>query len=92
MPTISIDHSHNQTLDSVRRSLKDLESNLARQYQLETEWTSDTTLTIERQGMSGEIIISEAEILVRVELSMMLSFLSGMVETGLRRELMTRFP
>jgi putative polyhydroxyalkanoate system protein len=79
MAEIHIERKHNLGKEKARGAVEEVARDIRQNLQVEYRWEGDT-LKFERSGASGTIAVSDADVIVDIELSGMLGAFSGMVE------------
>jgi putative polyhydroxyalkanoate system protein len=79
MSVIHIEKKHSLGKESAHNAVEEVAREIKKNLQIEYRWDGDT-LTFERPGANGTIAVSDAAVTVDIELGVMLSPFSGMVE------------
>lgn len=86
MARINVERAHNLGLEAVREKAQPLVEKLAGQYGLTPTWQGDT-VKLKRSGVNGTLEIGEKTVKVDVELGMLMSAMSGMIQSEIERSL-----
>lgn len=86
MARISVERSHNLGLEVAREKAQPLVEKLAGQYGLTPSWLGDT-VKLKRSGVNGTLEIGEKSVKVNVELELLMSAMSGMIQSEIERSL-----
>lgn len=86
MARITVERTHNLGLEGAREKAQPLVEKLAAQYGLIPDWSGDT-VKLKRSGVNGALEIGEKTIRVDVELGMLMSAMSGMIQSEIERSL-----
>ena len=86
MARISVERTHKLGLEAAREKARPLVEKLASQYGLTPTWAGDT-VKLKRSGVNGTLQISETSVKVDVELGLLMSAMSGMIQSEIERSL-----
>lgn len=86
MPSLSVRHPHNATMDRAREVAEDIAQRIAESYEVRYQWCGDH-IEFERSGISGQIRIDTHEIVVDARMNMMLGMFRSQIEQAIRNEL-----
>ena len=86
MARITVERAHSLGKEGARAKAEKLAHKLKEQYGLEPSWSGDT-LNLKRSGVNGTLQISENNVKVDVELGMLMSAMSGMIQSEIERSL-----
>lgn len=86
MAHISVERTHSLGLEAAREKARPLVEKLAGQYGLTPEW-SGNTVKLKRSGVNGTLAIGEKTIKVDVQLGLLMSAMSGMIQAEIERSL-----
>ena len=86
MARINVERAHNLGLEAAREKAQPLVEKLAGQYGLTPTWQGDT-VKLKRSGVNGTLEIGEKTVKVDVELGMLMSAMSGMIQSEIERSL-----
>ena len=86
MARISVERTPTLGLEAAREKAQPLVAKLAGQYGLTPDWSGDT-VKLKRSGVNGTLAISDKTIRVDVELGMLMSAMSGMIQSEIERSL-----
>lgn len=86
MSRIEILHSHDRTPEQARQAVEDIAAKLRDRHGLETHWEGDA-IRLSGTGIDGSVQMQPGQVRVVAELGFLLSALSGMVESEIRRVL-----
>lgn len=80
MPSINISKTYQCSREELNSIVEDVRTKLADRYQVESEWQNDTTVTFNKQNVSGEIVIEEPTVHVNIELPLLMGAFKGQIE------------
>ena len=86
MARISVERTHSLGLEAAREKARPLVERLASQYGLTPTWAGDT-VKLKRSGVNGSLLISDNNVMVDVELGLLMSAMSGMIQSEIERSL-----
>ena len=86
MAHISVERTHSLGLEAAREKARPLVEKLASQYGLTPTWAGDT-VKLKRSGVNGTLLISDNNVKVDVELGLLMSAMSGMIQAEIERSL-----
>ncbi|HKS14760.1 MAG TPA: polyhydroxyalkanoic acid system family protein [Pseudomonas sp.] len=86
MTQISVERKHNLGREAARAKAESLVEKLSREYDLKAEWQGDR-VDVSRSGAKGSVLIGDDSIRVELKLGMMLSMMSGSIQSGIERAL-----
>jgi putative polyhydroxyalkanoate system protein len=86
MSHISIERKHNLGREAARAKAQVLVEKLVSRYDVTAQWQGDT-VEVRRSGANGQIIIDDDTIRVDLTLGMMMSMMSGTIESEIGRVL-----
>ena len=86
MARISVERTHSLGLEAAREKARPLVEKLASQYGLTPTWAGDT-VKLKRSGVNGTLQISENNVKVDVELGLLMSAMSGKIQSEIERSL-----
>ena len=86
MTQISVERKHNLGREAARAKAESLVEKLSREYDLKAEWQGDR-VDVSRSGAKGSVLIGDDSIRVELKLGMMLSMISGSIQSGIERAL-----
>jgi len=90
MPSIDIRRPHQLSAIEAHAVIDKVAARMREKFDVQTQWQNET-LTFQRPGVSGRIVIGGNEIHVTAQLGMLLSPLKGMIEQEIRRKLDEHF-
>jgi putative polyhydroxyalkanoate system protein len=79
MSVVHIERKHDIGKAAARNAVEEVARQMKGNLQIDYRWDGDT-LKFERPGANGTIAVSDSAVIVDIELGMMLSPFSGMVE------------
>ena len=91
MTTIHLERAHHTTLRKAKAASQKIADALHAEFELESEWAGDT-LTFTRPGISGQLVVSATTVAIRIEVGLLLSFISSRIENEVRLNLEKAFP
>ena len=86
MATVSVCYPHMRSLAEARSAADTFASKLQAKLGVNCAWQGDT-MTLERQGVNGELVLNDGEVNVQLKLGMMLSPMKGQIESEIQRQL-----
>ncbi|RBJ81440.1 polyhydroxyalkanoic acid system protein [Pseudomonas sp. MWU12-2534b] len=86
MARISVERAHGLGKQVAREKADKLAQKLADQYGLEPQWAGDT-LNLKRSGVKGAVHVGEASIRIDVELGLLMSVMSGTIQSEIEKAL-----
>jgi len=86
MATVSICYPHQRTNEQAREAADIFAGKLTAKLGTECAWQGDT-MTLQRQGVNGELVLSDGEVNIRLKLGMMLTPMKGQIEAEIQRQL-----
>ena len=90
MADISITQRHAMPLDEARRAAQSVADQLAEEFAISSSWEQNT-LSFQRDGVSGRLALTPAEVHLEVELGLMMKGFSSMIEEKLTRKMKHAF-
>jgi putative polyhydroxyalkanoate system protein len=90
MPSIDIRRPHQLSLDEAHALVDKVATRMREKFEITSQWAGQT-LSFQRPGVQGQIVVGEKEIHVQAKLGMLLAPLKGMVEQEIRRKLDEHF-
>lgn len=91
MARIDIRRPHRLSFVQAHAVIDQLGARMREKFQVETQWQGKDTLSFQRSGIEGKIVIDANEIHVSAKLGMLLSPLKSMIEAEIRRRLNEHF-
>ena len=85
MASIRISHSFTMPAAALKAQLDRLVLDMASKYRLDCRWTADHCLTFKRSGASGEIVISDNQLVLTMTLGLVLSAFKATIEQDIRK-------
>ena len=89
MSTIKITHPHQLDDDALKIELNKLTTDMKQRYGVSAQWQNDQLIDISASGVSGQVSINDQSITINLKLNMMLSMMSGKIETDIKNYLNT---
>ena len=86
MSQIHIQREHRSTPDQVKQQIEGLAETLKERLAAEYHWQDDT-LSFERKGASGHILVDDRQVEVRIKLGLLLRPFKSSVEEAVERYL-----
>lgn len=86
MARIRVERPHSLGLEAAREKAQPLVEKLSGKYDLTPSWSGDT-VKLKRSGVNGTLTIGEKTIKVDVELGLLMSAMSGMIQSEIERSL-----
>lgn len=86
MARISVERAHGLGKEAAREKADKLAEKLAAQYGLQPSWSGDT-LNLKRSGVKGAVHVGEDTIRVDVELGLLMSAMSGTIQSEIEKAL-----
>jgi putative polyhydroxyalkanoate system protein len=90
MSQIRVHHAHGMTQKKAKGLATRVAAKLEQEFDLTGHWVGNT-LTFERTGLSGTLVVSAHAIDIEIELGMLLGMLKSRIESELRTQLDTLF-
>lgn len=91
MPRVDIRRSHGLSSAQAHAVIDRIAARMREKFQVKTQWQCKDTLSFQRLGIDGKIVIEANEIHVSARLGMLLSPLKTMIEQEIRRHLDEHF-
>lgn len=86
MATVTICYPHERTKEQAREAADTFAGKLQAKLGVESAWQGDT-MTLQRQGVNGELSLGDSEVSIELKLGMMLSPMKGQIEAEIQRQL-----
>ena len=86
MANISVERIHTLGLEQARVKAREVVGKLESQYGLSPEWSGDK-VTLKRSGVEAQLEVDERRVKVDVKLGMLMSAMSGMIQSEIERSL-----
>lgn len=90
MSDIVIRHPHNKPHDEARALAEQVADKLKKEFSLDYQWQGDV-LQFQRSGVTGQLTVSPAEVVVEVKLGFLLSALKPKITGEVHRFLAEKF-
>ncbi len=86
MSQISIERRHSMGLKRAKTAAQRVARKLKAEFELETHWRGNT-LTFERPGVTGVLVVSEKTLSIEIELGVLFGVLRTRIESEITSEL-----
>ncbi|MFA7553400.1 MAG: polyhydroxyalkanoic acid system family protein [Spongiibacteraceae bacterium] len=85
MAEIKITHGYSMRREQLISQLDKLAVEMHSRYQLDCSWKSDSCLAFKRSGASGEVIITDKELLLTIKMGMLLGAFKSTIEQDIKK-------
>jgi putative polyhydroxyalkanoate system protein len=86
MTQISVERKHNLGRDAARQKAEVVVDKLVQRYDVQATWQGDT-VAVKRSGANGTVKIDDDAIRIELKLGMMLSMMSGTIQSEIEKAL-----
>lgn len=87
MPRIKHQQPHSLAPDEARRRLQELMDRFGQKYGFRTSWVGNGSVDVKGRGVSGSMTVSEREVLVDLNLSLLLAPFRSKIQDGIARQI-----
>ena len=86
MTQISVERKHNLGREAARQKAEVVVDKLVQRYDVQATWQGDT-VAVKRSGANGTVKIDDEAIRIELKLGMMLSMMSGTIQSEIEKAL-----